>query len=207
MIAGFIFLLCIIFFKKIKDTIQRTYIISSFNLNNGKCPGCEAKFNDGVVVQRKAYEHDGIKPQGTDEELDAIYNKKKLIKIESNDLFVVRNLTDSKPYLLSKANNFIYKFCNEYKDSCNKLNLNYIPVIITSATRTRESIKRLRSKNPNSIKESAHLKGKTFDISYTSFGNNNKQISILSNILEKYNKQKACFVKYEKRGCLHITVN
>jgi uncharacterized protein YcbK (DUF882 family) len=164
-------------------------------------------FTDGVAEHKKAYQNEGIEAQQTNNDLYGLYKKNKLTKIESNNLFFVRNLTHSKPYILPKASNFIYKICKEYKDDCEKMNLEYIPVLITSVTRTIESVNKLRTTNGNAIKESAHLNGKTFDISYVHFGNNDKQMGILTNILKKYNTEKLCFVKYERNGCLHVTVN
>ena len=86
-------------------------------------------------------------------------------------------------------------------------NLDYIPLTITSLTRTKESVNRLIQNNQNAIEESAHLKGKTFDISYKAFGSNTKQFGLFADILNEERKKELCFVKYESNGCLHITVN
>jgi hypothetical protein len=83
-----------------------------------------------------------------------------------------------------------------------------IPIVFSSGTRSVEGVKRLQKRNENSIKESAHLRGKTFDINYTQFGKKNKQqVEVFVKILNKYNKENRCFVKFEQNGCLHITVN
>ncbi len=52
----------------------------------------------------------------------------------------------------------------------------------------------------------AHLRGKTFDISYRAFNNNPKQTQAFIEVLKEFRIQNRCFVKFEKNGCLHITV-
>lgn len=61
--------------------------------------------------------------------------------------------------------------------------------------------------NKNSIPESAHLKGKTSDVSYHAFGKNKKQSNAFVEALTELRNQKKCYVKFERNGCLHITVN
>jgi ribonuclease HI len=61
--------------------------------------------------------------------------------------------------------------------------------------------------NVNAVTNSAHLKGKTIDISYVRFGNNTAQLDALVKALKKMRKEDKCYVKYERtQGCLHITV-
>jgi hypothetical protein len=139
--------------------------------------------------------------------LEKLYRKRILKKIESNDLYFVRKLRYSDPYLLPKANEFIVNICRKYNDSCLSNDLDYIPLTITSMTRTKESVKRLTRNNQNAIEESAHLMGKTFDISYKAFGKNVEQFKLFTAILNEDRKEQRCFVKYERNGCLHITVN
>ena len=181
--------------------------IYSLYKNDGTCPGCQVNFTDNVYQHKKAYKSEGIKPQLNSKNLDRLYRKRVLKKIESNDLYLVRRLSYSDPYLLPKANEFILNICRKYNDSCLRNNLDYIPLTITSLTRTKESVNRLTKNNQNAIEESAHLKGKTFDISYKAFGSNKKQFGLFAGILNEERKKELCFVKYESNGCLHITVN
>ena len=175
--------------------------------NDGTCPKCQVNFTDDVRLHKKAYINEGIKPQLNSKNLERLYRKRILKKIESNDLYFVRKLSYSDPYLLPKADEFILKICRNYNDSCLSNGIDYIPLTITSLTRTKESVDRLTKKNQNAISESAHLKGKTFDISYKAFGSNKKQFGLFAGILNEERKKELCFVKYESNGCLHITVN
>jgi len=174
---------------------------------DGICPGCQVNFTDNVYQHKKAYRSEGIKPQLNSKYLEKLYRKRILKKIESNDLYFVRKLRYSDPYLLPKANEFIVNICRKYNDSCLSNDLDYIPLTITSMTRTKESVKRLTRNNQNAIEESAHLMGKTFDISYKAFGKNVEQFKLFTAILNEDRKEQRCFVKYERNGCLHITVN
>lgn len=175
--------------------------------NDGTCPGCQTNFTDNIADHKKAYYREGIKPQPNSEKLEQL-NKKGILKpIVTNKYFYVGQLDYSYPYLLPKAHDFIYEICKKYNDSCSRNNLDYIPITITSLTRTKESVERLTRTNQNAISESAHLRGKTFDISYREFGDNSKQFELFTALLNEYRERDACFVKYESNGCLHITVN
>ena len=89
-----------------------------------------------------------------------------------------------------------------------KAGLKYIPFEITSATRTIESVKRLEKDNDNAIKNSAHLKGKTFDIGYINFANYPKQRALFISVLKSFREENKCFVKYEiGQKCFHVTAN
>jgi hypothetical protein len=60
--------------------------------------------------------------------------------------------------------------------------------------------------NANAIENSAHLKGKTFDISYRAFAGNRKQSGAFIEVLRELRAEGKCYVKYERNGCLHVTV-
>lgn len=175
--------------------------------NDGTCPGCQTIFTDNVADHKKAYYREGIKPQQDADNLEKLNRKGILKSVVSNKLFYIGQLDYSYPYLLPKAHDFIYEICRKYKDSCASNNLEYIPITITSLTRTKETVEKLTKINQNAITESAHLKGKTFDISYREFGEKSKQFKLFTDVLNQYRERDLCFVKYESNGCLHITVN
>ena len=81
-----------------------------------------------------------------------------------------------------------------------------MPYEITSGSRSRESVQRLGKENENSIKNSPHLRGKTFDMSWRAFGGNEAQLKLFTSALSELKNQNKCFVKFERNGCLHITV-
>lgn len=90
---------------------------------------------------------------------------------------------------------------------------------MTSVLRTKDDVKRLRRRNINASKNSAHFYGTTFDISWKRFqkvededGRPLQDVSpdtlklVLSEVLRDLKAADKCYVKYElKQGCFHIT--
>ena len=164
-------------------------------------------FNDGINAHENAYKHESIKVQKTDEGLLKLAQKNVLKEIESNEFYIVRDLTHSQPLLLPKAINFIDQLSILYQQKCTEKNIDYVRYEITSGSRSIESVKRLQEGNGNAIENSPHLRGKTFDMSWRAFGGNKDQLKLFTSALSELKKQKKCFVKFERNGCLHITVN
>jgi len=176
-------------------------------INNTNCKDCDVLFKDGINAHEKAYKNEGIKPQKTDKGLIQLGKKNVLKEIESNELFIVQEFTHSQPLLLPKAIDFIDKLSNLYQQKCIEKNIDYVPYEITSGTRSRESVKRLREESSVAIENSPHLRGKTFDMSWGAFGGNEAQFKLFKSALLELKNQNKCFVKFERNGCLHITVN
>jgi len=200
----------IVFPNKLKYNLFRYYNALEYIINgpqSPECRKCPQLFNDGVNIHRKAYDKEKIKEQKNDKDLINLNKKGVLKKIESNNNYTIRKLYHSKPLLLPKAVIFLDSLSNAYRQLCEINSLSYIPFEITSVTRTIESVSKLTKTNNNAIEESAHLHGKTFDISYRSFYNRNKQKEAFIKALSNLQKQNKCFVKFERNGCLHITAN
>jgi hypothetical protein len=174
--------------------------------DSGSCPTCPDIFTDNVMKHKFAYLNDGIKPQNTDSDLDKLSKSGKLEKIKTGKLYTIRNARFSRPYLLPKANSFIQELARNYGEKCKSDSIKYVPFTISSLTRSKESVTHLMKNNGNAIKNSSHLKGKTFDISYRAFNGNKKQTKAFIEVLNDLKRQKRCYVKFERNGCLHITV-
>jgi uncharacterized protein YcbK (DUF882 family) len=174
---------------------------------NFSCNNCNDLFNDNVKTHQIAYANESITPQNNDEGLNRLFRKGVLKNIESNESYLVRKLDHSKPLLMKKAVLFLDKLSISYNQKCKMSQLYYIPFEITSATRTIQSVGKLSKSNNNAIENSAHLRGKTFDISYRAFSGYEKQLDLFISALNELKQQNKCYVKYERNGCLHITVN
>ena len=199
-----------IYRNQIKHLLYRCYYALEYRINGAdspECKNCNEFFNDGIKAHESAYHKEKINEQQSDKGLIKLYKKGVLQKIESNNNYKIRKLYHSQPFLLPKAVIFLDTLSNAYHQRCEKEQLFYIPFEITSVTRTVESVARLTKNNNNAISESPHLHGKTFDVSYRAFYNNNKQKEAFFDALSSLQKQKKCFVKFERNGCLHITVN
>lgn len=171
------------------------------------CKNCNYLFNDGVKTQEIAYQKEKIIEQKNDDGLLLLEQKGILKEISSNEYYTLRDLDFSQPLLLPKAIVFLDQLSKLYHQKCTDSNIEYIPFEITSATRSIESVKKLTKTNNNARYNSAHLRGKTFDVSYNSFYKHERQLDLFIVSLNELKKQNSCFVKYERNGCLHITVN
>lgn len=171
------------------------------------CKDCNELFNDGVKTQEIAYQKEKIKEQKNDDGLLLLKQKGALKEISSNKYYTLRDLDFSQPLLMPKAILLLNQLSKLYQQKCIDENIAYMPFEITSATRSIESAKKLTKTNNNARYNSAHLRGKTFDVSYNAFYKHERQLELFITSLYELKKQSLCFVKYEKNGCLHITVN
>lgn len=171
------------------------------------CKECDELFNDGVIAQEIAYKKEKIKEQKNDDGLLLLEQKGILKEISSNENYILRDLDFSQPLLMPKAIMFLDQLSKLYQQNCTEKSIEYIPFEITSATRSIESVSQLAKTNINARENSAHLRGKTFDVSYNTFYKHERQLSLFIISLKGLKNQNKCFVKYEKNGCLHITAN
>lgn len=179
--------------------------IASQSRKNANCQNCDQYFNDNVKTHELALKTSVIKPQKELADLDKLKEKGILIELITNDDYIISDMDFSRPYVVPKVGAFLNELTRNYKSELG--DLNYVRFEITSATRSKRSARQLMGNNVNAITNSAHLKGRTFDISYVRFGTNTTQLNALINALKKMRENKMCYVKYEQaQGCLHITV-
>ena len=124
-------------------------------------------FGDLNAVQLKSAKAIGISPVASREEAEKL--KKKLVEIGPCDYYDMDSLTHSIPYLVPKASELLEAIGVNFLDSLENKGLNPNKVIVTSVTRTKEDVKRLRRTNGNASMNSCHFYGTTFDISWKRF--------------------------------------
>jgi hypothetical protein len=172
-----------------------------------ECKGCNRYFPDGVVVHELAYFNEGIEPQKTNRGLVELLRKRVLVEIEPNSMYLLDELTHSMPLVLPKVVSFLDDLSKAYLQKCTDKSIPYYPFTISSVTRSEQSVKKLQGGNVNAISNSAHLKGKTIDISYQKFDGYAKQLELFIQTLREFRKNDRCYVKFErKQRCLHITI-
>lgn len=142
--------------------------------------------------------------------------KHGFVKIKSNSTYKIQTLTHSHPYLLPKAKQLLDDIARDFQAELvkNGVNTSYNRLVVTSVFRTKEDVKNLAKCNPNVSKNSVHMYGTTFDISYVKFAdsygknvNGRCQKKALAVVLKKYKNAGRCCVVYEKlQPCFHITV-
>jgi len=187
--------------RLIKRLVQREYLNQ-----DSSCSKCGILFQDQIPVHENAYKYEGIKPKNDFDDLQKLIENRTLIEIKTSEYYIVEPMGASLPALLPKGITFINKLSREYRALCDQKNIEYIPFRITSATRTIKSVKALMKDNGNAIENSAHLKGKTIDITYLTSKKHTKQKELFIQTLAKLKDQGLCYVKFEvKMKCLHIT--
>lgn len=148
----------------------------------------------------------GIPPQSNRDELFKLTDK--LVKIEDTRYYHVDPMTQSVPYLVPDAADFLSALGHlwqQYHGTNSRF-------IVTSATRTDADVKKLQRINVNSTKDSAHRYGTTIDITYVRFDTrgkvwDGKLKADLARALYDMQEAGHCYVKYEyKQSCFHITV-
>lgn len=162
-----------------------------------------AHLND---VHLAAAQRLGIKPLESREELDK--QKDKLVELKDTRYYHIDKLTQSVPYLVPKAADFLTelgRLMQEYNGTHSRF-------IITSVLRTQSDVKRLRRGNGNASENSAHRYATTIDITYNRFDKQGgtwegKLKEDLAKALYDLQEKGYCYVKYEiKQACFHITV-
>lgn len=143
----------------------------------------------------------------------------KVVEIKDCELYQIDSLTHSIPFLVPKASALLDSIGANFLDSLESKGLNPNQVIVTSVLRTLDDVKRLGKRNINASKNSAHVYGTTFDITYKRFhkvedpdGRPMQDVRadtlklVLSEVLRDLKKKEMCYIKYElKQACFHIT--
>lgn len=148
----------------------------------------------------------GIHPLSSRDDLPKY--KDKLVELHDTKYYKVDKLTQSVPYLVPKAADFLTdlgRLMQEYNGTHSRF-------FVSSVLRTQADVKRLRRANGNASENSTHCYATTVDITYTRFdihGNTyeGKIKEDLARALYDLQEQGYCYVKYEvKQPCFHITV-
>lgn len=170
-------------------------------------------FNDSNHFQLAHAKRLGINP--IKDMRGYFHNRRPLVKIATNDDYVLENLTHSYPYLVPEADRLLQDIGKNFRDSLKSHGIKEHRVIVTSVLRTPDTVKKLMQVNVNAAEMSTHQYGTTFDLSYNKFampaGSNAPDYvdlrPILAEVLDDLRKDGRCLVKYEiKSPCFHITV-
>lgn len=176
-------------------------------------------FPDNNDIQMSAAKRYGVSP--VQNRLEAESRKKELVYIGSNPFFHVDKLNSSIPYLVPKAAVLLQDIGKSFFDSLQIKGIPLHKIIVTSVLRTKDDVKKLRTRNGNATENSCHLYGTTFDICYNRYitvenpdGPARRKVRndslkwVLSEVLRDYRQNGRCLIKYEvKQGCFHMTVN
>jgi len=174
------------------------------------------KFNDLQVKQHAAASRIGL-PRPPQDREDAAGMRSKLVEVKTNNNYIVDSLTHSVPYLIPAAKRELDAIGAEWADILARNGLPHYRFYVTSVLRTQEDIKFLqRSGNINSVTQSCHCYGTTFDLAYMRYDKvtqsrmymheDNLKL-VLGQVLLNHQRAGRIYVKYEwKQSCFHITV-
>lgn len=159
----------------------------------------KSEFTDRNPIQLPSAKRMGITPQDDASNLPQLVDEGKLVKLSSNFYY---SCIASMPYLTPEAADLLAEIGRRYKK---ELGYVFKKPVLTSMLRTRESVDKLQKHNRNAVKNSCHLYGTTFDITYARM--NTKERRAMAQVLADLRKAGYCHVLYEvNQPCFHITV-
>ena len=182
----------------------------------GRTFSYKAKFNDLQAKQHEVASRIGL-PHPPKDRQDAAKMRHQLVEIKTNDNYIVDSLTHSVPYLIPAAAHELEAIGTEWADILARNGLPHYRFYVTSVLRTEEDIRYLqKSGNINSVTQSCHCYGTTFDLAYMRYNKvshtrtymheDNLKL-VLGQVLLNHQRAGKIYVKYEwKQSCFHITV-
>jgi hypothetical protein len=125
----------------------------------------------GNAQQLAAARRLGIAPRTAQAELDRLLQAGRLVRIaDSTDLWVVRKLDYSTPYLTPDAAALLREVAERFQAALAQLGVPRYRLEVTSLLRSAADQERLRRVNPNAATtESTHEYATTFDVAYSAF--------------------------------------
>lgn len=176
-------------------SVEREYTTSHVEIGSNYA----GIFTDRNALQLTAADRMGIAPQEDEANIAGFVKEGKLVKLNSCRYYVS---TASMPYLTPEAADLLAEVGRRYKKELGSV---FKVPVVTSMFRTREYVKDLQKRNGNAVKNSCHLRGTTFDITYARM--NAKEKRAMAQTLADLRNAGYCYVVYEiGQPCFHITV-
>lgn len=142
--------------------------------------------------------------------------KVHLLKLRTCRHYRIAQLSYSHLYLIPEASQLLEDIGRNFQQRLRSSGYHPHRIVVTSLLRTKADIVRLRKVNINSVVNSAHLYGTTFDISYANFApwlgrgkvsSKDELARALGEALQELRSRGRCCIKYEhSTNCYHITV-
>ena len=172
----------------------------------GRTFSYKAKFNDLQAKQHAVASKIGL-PRPPKDRADAASMRSKLTEVKTCDNYIVDELTHSVPYLIPSAKRELDAIGEEFADILSRNQLPHYRFYVTSILRTQEDIRYLqRGGNINSVTQSCHCYGTTFDLAYMRFDKptpsrdymhqDNLKL-VLGQVLLNHQRAGKIYVKYE----------
>lgn len=182
-------------YRHYQHRIRRHYVVSHADFNGDY----RRTFADNNSVQLRAANKMGIAPMKDEGMIKELVKEGRLVHLHSGQYYYS---IASLPYLTPEAADLLAEIGRSYQD---KVGSKLKRLRVTSMLRTEDYVKDLQKRNGNAVKNSCHLRGTTFDISYALMSDKEKKA--LAQVLADLRKEEYCYVMYEvNQPCFHITV-
>lgn len=141
------------------------------------------------------------------------YKDGKLRLVEPNAFYELDTMYYSYAFVTPATKALIDTIAARFQQKLVFSDLKGVRFTITSLLRTESSVARLRKRNRNALKNSAHLHGTAFDVSYSTYffdravskAEASYLREILAEALFELRKEKKCWVTYEiNQTCFHV---
>lgn len=172
-------------------------------LNDHLLSYLEHSYLNGITIYKK-------------KSITEVIDEGKLELIKDNDYYKVDKMYYSFPLLIPKAVDLLDEIGFLFQKKLRNTKFENVKFIITSALRTKFTVKKLRKRNGNASKYSAHLHGTTFDIAYDEFVHkekiSNEELFVLKDFLAQtlieLRLDDKCWVTYEiHQACFHVVAH
>lgn len=174
--------------------VTKTYLTPPVKFNGRY----KTTFDDIQEVQIESAMSQGITPMQTAADLTALIADGSVVDVGADSCY---DCQADFPFLVPIAADLLEEVRKRYQDAAGDSK----QLRLTSCLRTVQSVKGLKRWNPNSVENSCHLYGTTFDLSYSKMTSEERKI--LGQILYELQQGGYCYVKYElKQPCFHVTV-
>jgi hypothetical protein len=211
-----------IFYYESKNQFSRGFIWNTFQRLETKANyKCFSDFdyrymlNDSITGYYKQSLANGI-PQfiKSKKQLNKFVRAGKLVEVIQNEYYVLDTMYYSHPFLTPESSQLLDSIGRRFHEKLENTNLACAQLNVTSLLRTVASVERLRRRNRNSIRNSAHLHGTSFDISYRTFYFNGVQVDessskylkdALIETIWEFKKKGLCWATFEYwQTCIHV---
>lgn len=162
-----------------------------------------------------SYEHGLGEPLKSTAQIASALRDGRLVELKPTKAYALDSMIYSFPVALPGTKELIDTLAERFRKELINTNLRGTRLRVTSVLRTESSVKELVRHNRNAIKNSAHLHGTTFDVSYASY-NFTRPIDdqeagylreILARVLFRLRKEGRCWVTYELyQPCFHVVM-
>lgn len=155
----------------------------------------------------------GIEPLRFVRDIDRAVKEGELVPVHPTETYLLDTMHYSFPFAVPKTKAFIDTIALRFQRKLINTDLYGVRLVVTSVLRTRSSVARLVRHNRNAIKNSAHLHGTTFDLSYATYDFQRPVThaeaeylrEVLATTLFELRKEKKCWVTYEIfQTCFHV---